>query len=250
MWREPRSFEEWEQLTRLYEYQGYFFQYLNNDFYTASRYYETAFSLFVNRLHENSDNIAKFIYHQLGNTYTRLGDYTRAENLLRRGIEYGKKHNAPQMGKYGDLAIALMDGGKYQDAIEVINEGLAIRDLPVLSKVTTKFTEATVRLNQGDIQSANKALSMAYALIFQLPPEDANGKSEMLSGYHMLAACIQDSLGNAKQALFHYKKNIELVRQSRWTGFSREAGKAHCSLGSFLLRQNNLKLHWRSFRRP
>ncbi|MCB0523379.1 MAG: CHAT domain-containing protein [Lewinellaceae bacterium] len=237
MWREPRSFEEWEQLTRLYEYQGYFFQYLNNDFYTASRYYETAFSLFVNRLHENSDNIAKFIYHQLGNTYTRLGDYTRAENLLRRGIEYGKKHNAPQMGKYGDLAIALMDGGKYQDAIEVINEGLAIRDLPVLSKVTTKFTEATVRLNQGDIQSANKALSMAYALIFQLPPEDANGKSEMLSGYHMLAACIQDSLGNAKQALFHYKKNIELVRQSRWTGFSREAGKAHCSLGSFLLRQ-------------
>lgn len=245
-WRQPKNTWEWEQLARIHLNKGYFYQYYTFDFPNAVKQYEESFNLFVHRLGEKNDKIASYIYHQLGNLYTRLGDYTRAESLLKRGIEYGKKNQKPEIGKYGDLAIALIDVGKNKEALEIISEGLDVLNPDKEALITARLSEARARMNLGDVRQSRVALEKVPALIAGLTGSEEE-RAYYKAGYHSMSGGIHDSLGNYSAAAEHYNKAIQFETTAQGTPFCREVGKAHHSLANFYLKRNQPALALRGF---
>ena len=234
-WRSPKNAREWEQLARIHLNKGHLYQWYTFDYPNAAKHYEESFNLFVNQLGEKNDKIAAYIYHQLGNLYTRRGDYARAENLLRRGIEYGKKNHKPEIGKYGDLAIVLIDVGKNREALDVIREGLAVSNAEKDALITARLSEARALLNLGDVRQSRASVDKVPALIARL--EGAEDEiAYYKAGYHAMSGALQDSLGNYSAAATHYRMAIEFETAAQGTPFCREVGKAHNSLANFYLR--------------
>lgn len=236
-WRQPLNPLEWEQLARIHLYKGYFYQWYTFDYKNAVRHYEESYGVFVQRLGEKNDRIAGYIYHQLGNAYTRLGDYTRAENMLRQGIEYGKKNKRPEIGKYGDLAIALTDLGRHDEALKVVREGLDVSGADKDALITARLSEARLLMNLGQVTQAKHALAQVPALIAGLSGSD-DEIAYYQAGYHAMAGAIDDSLGRIAPALDHYRRAIRFEMTAQGTAYCREVGKAHNSLASFYLRNH------------
>ncbi len=236
-WREPRNTLEWEQFVRVLMYKGHFYKRNIFDYSNAAKYYEESFHCYVNQLGEHNDKFASYIYHQLGNVYTRLGDYTRAENLLRRGIEYGIKYNKPEIGRYGDLAIIFLDLGKNAEALEVCQSGLKVPNSDEKTLITTRLSEARALLNLGNKNAALASLSNVIPLVNRLDPTD---HPYYLAGYYAMSAVLQESLGNTKAALDHFQKVIRYETLAEGTPLCREVGKAHCELGDFYMRQHKI----------
>ena len=235
-YRQPHSEPEWEAYARVYLNKGHISQYLTDDLLGAAQQYERCYDIYVHQLHEHNDGIASYLYHQLGNLYTRLGDYERAENLLRRGIAYGKNHNQPEVGKYGDLAIVLTDVGKNQEALAVIQDGLA-HGLSKKVLVTTRICEARALLNLGDAKKSKVVLSVCPRLISTLDP-NVTDLEYYWAGYYAALGAIQDSLGDYRQAEINYRKAIRNEIASWKTEFRREVGKSYANLGNFYLRRH------------
>ncbi len=243
--RPPLTGPEWEGYARIYLNKGHISQYIITDLLGAARQYEQCYDIYICQLQEHNNGIASYLYHQLGNLYTRLGDYERAENLLRRGIAYGKKYNQPHIGKYGDLAIALVDLGKNQEALDVIQDGLA-NGLANEVLVTTRICEARARLNLGDPSKAMLALSECPDLIRKLPSAQT-ALEYYWAGYYGILGAVQDSMHNYQQAEANYRQatNNEIIFWK--TQYRREVGKSYANLGNFYLRQQKPQLALQAF---
>ena len=233
--RPPLTGPEWEAYARIYLNQGHISQYFIADLLGAARQYEKCYDIYVHQLREHNHGIAGYLYHQLGNLYTRLGDYERAENLLRRGITYGKNHGQPDVGKYGDLAIVLVDMGKSREALAVIQDGLA-HGLADQVLVTTRICEARAYLNLGDPVKATLALNECPGLIRKLPADETD-REYYWAGYYATLGTIQDSTGDYRQAEHNYRLAIRNEIISWKTPYRREVGKSYGNLGNFYLRQ-------------
>lgn len=233
--RPPQTGPEWEAYARIYLNKGHISQYFINDLIGAGRQYEQCYDIYVHQLHEHNDGIAGYLYHQLGNLYTRLGDYERAESLLRRGIDYAQRYHQPGIGKYGDLAIVLVDVGKSQEALALIQEGLA-SGLSQDVLVTTRICEARACLQLGEAHKAKTAASECPRLISQLNAEETD-REYYWAGYYAVLAAVQDSTGDYQQAEANYRKAIQNEVISWKTQQRREVGKSYANLGNFYLRQ-------------
>ena len=245
--RPPLTEAEWEAYARIYLNKGHISQYFINDLLGAAAQYEQCYDIYVHQLQEHNDNIAVYLYHQLGNLYTRLGDYERAENLLRRGINYGKRYHQPDIGKYGDLAIVLVDVGKSREALTLIQEGLATG----LSKevlVTTRLCEARACLQLGQAQKAKEALTPCLQLISKLDPEETD-PVYYLAGYYAALGSIQDTMGDFRQAEINYRQAIQYEISTWGTQMRREVGKSYAILGNFYLRCHQPELALQSFQK-
>jgi CHAT domain-containing protein len=236
-WRQPKNPKEWEQWIRVQMNEGHFCQWYISDYTNAVKYYELSFSLFVNKLGEHNDRIASYIYHQLGNAYTRLGDYDRGEKMLLRGIEYGKKNHNLEIGKYGDLAIVLLDLGKNEEALRVIEDGIKTAKMSPDATITARFSEARAWLKLNNPDKSRKSVQKARLLIEKLEG-NAQEVAYYKAGYFAFLAELEDSLSN-QNAEKYYKKAVDYEIIAQGSTFSREVGKARCSLAGFYLQQHN-----------
>lgn len=229
-----RTKEESGKLMSLCSYSGYICEWKTNDLEGALKYYEQTYQLFVNDLGENNEDFAKFLYHRLGNLYTRLGDYERAENILKRGVEYGKKINKPEIGKYGDLAIILNDLGRHKEALEVIQQGLILPNLPLNARITSHLSESVAWLGLGNVPKALEAIKNVPSLIEQLTDEE--DKHNYSGGYYARLGDIHSALKNWSFAADAYQKSIENERAIGT--HRREVGKAYRALADFYFHTN------------
>ncbi|HRI58325.1 MAG TPA: CHAT domain-containing protein [Saprospiraceae bacterium] len=237
--RQPKSTAEWEQLCLTYLAIGFIYEENVGDFLAASRQYEKGFQIFLQQLGERSDPIAGYIYYRYGNLCTRLGDYERAQNILQRGIDYGKKYQLPKVGKYGDLAIVLLDLNKNQEAISIVQEGLLHEGSSSESLITLRRSEARAYLNLGNITSARNAAAQIPPLIRRLKAEGSNtDEAYYWSGYYEALAAIDLAAGKTGQSIDNYKKSIKYETESWGTPYRREVGKLHWQLGDLYLSQN------------
>jgi CHAT domain-containing protein len=235
-WRQPKTSNEWVQWIRVSMNRGHLCRWYTFDYTKAVKYFEESFRLYVKHLDEKNDRIASYIYHQLGNSYTQLGDYERAEKMLRRGIEYGHKNQNLEIGKYGDLAIVLIDLGKNKEALEMIDEGIQKAKMPTNAAITARFSEARAWLNLGNVSRSRQAAEKALGLIHQLE-DDAQGIAYYKAGYFSFLAGLESS-ADRKKAEFYHKKAIESEIIAQGSVFSREVGLARCDLANFYLKQD------------
>lgn len=233
-----RTEQESRGLMSLCTYSGFVCESVINDMEGAKENYEQAFQLFVNDLGEKDARTADWLYRALGNIYSRLGDFERAQNLLQRGIDYGKKIDKPEIGKYGDLAIALYEQGKHEEALKVVEEGLAVPNLPVNVTITTRLSEAAAWLSLGDTKKALEATEKVPPLIGQLTKEsEINYYS---GGYHNRLGDVESALGHLESAIENYRKAAEFEAAVSGPN-SREVGKNYASVGDCYFRKKEFE---------
>ena len=237
--KRPKSQAEWEQICLTYLAEGFIYEEYVGNFLPACKQYEKGFQIFVQQLGERNDKIAGYIYYKYGDLCTRLGDYERASTILKRGIDYEKKYQVPNVGKYGDLAIVLLELNENHQAIEIAQEGLLNKKALAEPTITLRRSEARAYLNLGNIPAARSAAGHIPALIRRMKKEEGStDEAYYWSGYFEILASIEESSGRYVQAATNYKQAIRYETQTWGTPYRREVGKLYWTLGDLYLRQN------------
>jgi len=238
-WREPVDASEWESLAFSNLAAGHFYRVKLSDLFTAKTYYEKAVDIFTTNLHEEGDRLAYYLYHNLANIYTRYGDYERAISLLRRSLEYKRRHPKANVIDHGDLALALNVTGKYQEALEVIRQGLAIEGIKAKAKISILQNEADVYFKLGQPEKAFATLERIPALIAEMVQEGGGvNEKNCWMQYHNSKAELYAALGNMGLAETNYHQAIAIGGDKRGADRRREIGKMYGSLGAIKARQN------------
>ena len=238
-WREPVSTKEWEQYATNLLAAGHVLRVYAADYLGAKTYYERAQDIFLQKMGEQSDRIARYLYHNLGNIYTRLGDYDRAISLFRRSLNYNRLHPEAKVVDHGDLAIALNEVGQYHEAILVVRQGLDIKDLSNELKISLVLSEADAIFRLGQAERALTVLEKIPGFIRKLNLEV--GGVDALNYQSQYEATKAEILTALKQYGLAYKHGLQAVvlGKSFWgTEKRREIGKVYCLLGRIDLDQN------------
>lgn len=237
-WREPVNSKEWEQYATNLLAAGHVLRVYAADYLGAKAYYERAQGVFLEKMGEHSDRIARYLYHNLGNIYTRLGDYDRAIALFRRSLNYNRLYPEAKVVDHGDLAIALNEVGQYHEAILVIRQGLDIKDLNNELKTSLVLNEADAIFRLGQAERALKVLEQIPDFIRQLIAKE--GGADALNYQSQYEAIKAEILSALKRYNLAYKHGLQAVAlgKSFWgTEKRREIGKVYCLLGSIDLDQ-------------
>ena len=251
-WREPATTPEWEQLVLNYVAAGHIRRSDAGDFVGARDFYEQGYHIFEDRLKGQGDKIASYLYHNLGNVYTRQGDYPRAESLLRKGVAYGYAHPAIGMADQGDLAIVLMETGQYEEALKMVREGLSVER----ANPGTIYPDAVVSMLQNEAMALHKSgrskealhnIQKVTARIRMLSVADDSLYYLMIN--HSTEAEIQTDQKNYALAETLRQKAIA-AGQAHWGSTQRrEIAKEYCALGRLHAAQQKQEMALRDFHR-
>lgn len=233
--RQPVSEKEWEQYCLMYLSQGHIFKESIGDFIGAKQCYEKGFDLFVHKLGEHNHKIAKYIYHQLGNIYTRLGDFERAKNLLQRGVDYGRRYDNPKIADHGDLALALYEMKEFDSALRVIRQGIDLEGKEIKNEISILLTEAVILKYLGRANEAFPSCEKAKKLIDNLAQKDPDLANYFKTSYYEAQADIFNELKLYPQAIKSYRNAIASGTEKWGTNKRREIGKFHIGAGEIYL---------------
>ncbi|MCC6726326.1 MAG: CHAT domain-containing protein [Saprospiraceae bacterium] len=236
--RQPKTKKEHAGLCNYLLYIGFVYQIYLSDYQSARYYYERAYKIFQADLHEQDDDIAKFVYLQLGNAYTRLGDYGRAKALLKKAIRYGEVHGLPEMkAALTDVSIVYFEEGSLDSAKAVLDEALALPNSNAQTRMLALDKLASYWLEKDNPEQA--LLNMEKAAV-QLDSIQAKGTSK---NYLRRKAEWLRKMGAIYQKMGQHETALDFVQQSiapRLESQSgersgRELAKAFLNASSLLL---------------
>lgn len=239
-WREPANHKEWEQLAMNYLAAGHVLRSNAGDFNGAKAYYEKANAVFMGPMEEKSDKVARYLYHNLANIYSRHGDYERAISLLKRSLEYNRRYPAARVIDHGDLAIALNDTERHSEALAIVRQGLAIEGLSSELKISLYQNEASSLFELEQPDEALKSLENIPALIPKMVEEKGSlDEQYYLMQYHASKAEILATLKRYDQALENYQKAVDIGKEYWGTENRREIAKVFVQIGNIRLEQKH-----------
>ncbi len=233
--RQPNKAEEWERMVLTYNAAGHIRRVNAGDFAGARNFYEQGYHIFEDQLKGESDGIARYLYHNLGNVYTRFGDYPRAENLLRKGVAYGYAHPAVGMADQGDLAIVMMETGRYEEALNTVREGLDLKLSKPSAVISMMQNEAMALHKLGRTKEALQKIRKVPDLISRLSRDSLYYSIQN----HMTEGEILTDQKNYALAEMMFKKAIQEGENYKDYSRRREIAKASCALGNVHFFQKN-----------
>jgi CHAT domain-containing protein len=220
----------------MYITAGHIMRVKANDFVGAQQLYDQAYRILEDRLSSNSDKVAEYIYHQLGNIYTRFGDYERGEHLLRQGVAYGHAHAYLGMADEGDLALLMIETGRYEEALKTLDQGLALKGTSTSAIITMIENKAIALHKRGQSALALSTLQKVPGLIAGLSMEDDSLYYSI--SCHSTEAEIRTALKMYGPAENLYKRAIAEGETYYETSKCREIAKEYCALGNLRLLQH------------
>lgn len=214
-WREPCTDEEYEQLAWAFTDAGYTYKRMNAFRQTAD-YYQKAATLFKNRLGRGEDLMAaQYIYSELGNAYSRLREYPKAEFYLKKRKDILEKEGgAEAIGAINDLGMLYLNWEKYPEAILVFTEGLATEGGSFSIRLTLLENLGMAYYKMGEPEKALAKTREAKARIGDsgLPQDE---KEEHLIWAHENFACIYKAQSDFAQSEQHFSAALSLIRPGR-----------------------------------
>lgn len=238
-WRNPVNETEWEQYTMSLLAAGHILRVNAADYLGAKLYYEKAQSVFLGPLTERSDRVARYLYHNLGNIYTRLGDYERAINLFRRSLNYHRLYPQAQVVDHGDLAIALNEVGLHEEALSVVRQGLQVADLSSDLMISLYQNEGEALFKSGHPELAIRSLDKIPGFVRKMKREEEHPDADnYLSQYHASKAEVLLSLKKYEEANGHARAAVTTALEFWGTEKRREIGKTYVLLGNIHLAKN------------
>lgn len=239
LFRLPKRKEEWDALGWLYVNIGYTHAWYGH-YYEAKTWYEAA--RFIFETHSVVDaTVVAYLHRELGNLYTRFGEYPAAQLMLDRvrqvAMAAGDHDLAAQA--MNDLAIAQADLGNNHSAVQTCQQALA---LTRLSPVSVCLLESTLSLCYDKTGQKTDARQHAQKGLQACQQVEAggmhpSGKYWLSNLYKQLGTLSDDSL----QAIAHFNTALNLLKAHFPDTLRREVAKVHLLIGDFYLRQNDPK---------
>ncbi len=208
-WRSPETPEEYTQQAWGYADIGYTYKQLNN-LKAIATHYELALNIFQKDLKLENWLVANFVYSELGNAYSRLRDYQKAEFYLTKRIDIYKNEKTWKdiPGGYNDLGMVYLNMEKHSRAIDVFSRGLDQKKISFEYQTLLLINMAGAYLEEGDIQKALFHNRQCEDIIQQknLSVED---QAEELLLVNKNYGKIYRASGDYKKAEYHFTKAIQ-----------------------------------------
>ncbi len=153
-------------------------------------------------------NIVEYCLKPLANNYTRLGDYKRADALLKYTIEVVKsKNNISQLiSTYLNLSITYQSLDQSKKALDLLKKALDLKPKNISQKSTiySQIAKNLLKLKQYDkaIKTANKAINLS-------------SKKELIcTNLTTIASCYYFK-NNFKKSVSFFKKALKKTNNKR-----------------------------------
>ncbi len=129
----------------------------------AIRSYEKAWQRFSNSKLNNYD-IIEFCLKPLGNLYTTTGDFTNAENTIKKYIALSESQNniSQKIAGLTNLSIVYHNTGNHQTAITLLRQGLQTPNLSTQQKTALENNLATNLFALKRFEEAQQTLDRAF----------------------------------------------------------------------------------------
>lgn len=237
MWRAPKNRSEHIEHCYFYLDQFYIAKQYAEDFVRAKLALEKAYDIFHKDLNANENDIAKFMYFQLGNTYIRLREFNSAKRIFDEGHAYSLTHKAPEVAKYSDyggLYVILED---YPRAKQIFLEGVKREGVPEEDMVFNKIALVECLTKMGDFDGAAKINKELEALIGK-PLKTAGATKKLPEFRYNLQennGIFFDNKGRPDLALIWYRKALKTA-QDYPNGTKRQCAFYQNCIGELLLK--------------
>ncbi|RAJ10980.1 CHAT domain-containing protein [Chitinophaga skermanii] len=241
-WRQPKDEYERQAWLDLLTYQGYY-QMLAGQIIGSIQSYEAAYKYYFDQPLPHND-IVEFVLKPLGNNYTRLGDYARAEFILRKSLEISEAEKDAQKmaASCCNLAVAALTQEKYDTAKTYGRRGLQYvqRNSGVDGLLHSLMADVYEKTNQLD--SAQFYVQRAIQVLKQVPV------TKGVDVYYWQTSALE-AAGNIalkkkefQAAAKAYGAALQLLQQHYGATRKREQARLYVKLGNlYVLQQQGVK---------
>lgn len=169
--------------------------------------YEKALKFYKNNIDINQYRIITYCLKPLANNYTRIGDYKRAEELLKYTISIAKKLKKDKevIASYLNLSILFQSIGEFNKAISILNDAILFK--PKKEQLASIYSQ--IAKNKLMLNNNNEAYKTVKKSIYL----DVLHKNEV-SNNATLASYFKEN-NEYEKALIYLNKNLKLIQTKR-----------------------------------
>jgi len=230
VWRQPKNEDEHLARLHLWVNQGYHLKNFGK-IYQSILAYENAWNYYENHPVSNY-NIIDYCLKPLANNCTRIGDYSRAEDVLKRTLQLATTfNNLHQISTtLSNLATCYHSQGKYKKSNNVLQQALELKEKDPLQK-SRLYSE--MAQNYYSLKAYDKALKLLPLSNKDLPKWE--GRSIYIKNTISQSICYY-YLKQTKKALQSIEKTLSLAK-NYYTKNDREIAKIYV-LKAKIIEQN------------
>ncbi len=231
-----------KNLAYLYLYLGYYSSAEGQLQIAASAWEQVAQWIKAGKV-EATSYLVDNALHPLGNTYTKLGEYTKARLMLAEAYRYYEQHPEEQKPNVmanlaNDLAVAHRVVGDMAAAKALLTEALSIPGLSLFNRSVLEINYVEwLAVNDGKAQ-AQLQLNRTIRNLLQAP--DSVDTNVLLASSHSLQANLFFQDNRLREALSSMNQAIRFGRMAYGDGFSRELPGLYLQRAELLQQLNRL----------
>lgn len=238
LWRQPATDEEWAAMGWLNVNFAYLYASSLGKYEVAGTYYENARAIFSDRLQQEDRNVIEYIYRELANIYTRLGDYPAAEILLIKCKDISIKNNYSNLAAEvcSDLGLIYSKTEAPEKAIEIYKEGLGLHNLSEssLGLLNINLMKIYKKIEKED--QALKHLNKAQLHFQQSVQYEKRYKSKIwLSSTLVEKAKFAQNRKNFRQSEAYFQEAYTIFKDTYFNEQRREFGQLFASMAEMYL---------------
>lgn len=235
LFRYPESDLEWQNLGYLYVFSAYLRNEEFQEYDLAEKDYSLARQILVDCLGENDGYIAEFLLLPLSEIYTKKGDYTAAEALVRKFYNiFMEEGNYPMAASaLSNLSIIYRDLEKYDQAIRVCKKGIEMKgaDEVALGLLNSNLAQSLYLSSQNEEGLIAAAEASRYFNILR----DYDWWKEIAEAWLAvnlgLTGDIHSSMGDFNNANINFGEAELLFNNLYDNKYSRDYGKLYQAWG-------------------
>ncbi|MEO0469542.1 MAG: CHAT domain-containing protein [Bacteroidota bacterium] len=197
----------------------------------AGHAYENCIRLYLEN-DKDGPILAQYAMHPLGNIYTRLGEYDKAEYYLGKVLDtyIQEQITRPLASLYSDLGVLHRSVSDPEQALRMYQKALALQSDPS-TRALILANQAECYIQMGQCQEAVKPTRKALR-IFQ----DAEASSQYLIGAYTIMGAAASCMGNMENARQHFQDGLRLLQ----TPFHRQRAKIQLSIAETFEQERQL----------
>lgn len=213
LFRQPKSAEEWEALGWLYANAGFTLFYAGK-YFECKPWYEKAHRIFEEEVRTLDTTDVAYVHRELGNIYTRFGDFEGALLLLERtqqvALEHGNFNLAAEASS--DMGIAYFSQGRHEQAIDICRQALNYPQLGIVPKALLESQLAGVYAQIDERKTALEHARSAEALLTEIVVDSIHPQGPLwLSDLRKLQGELLEETAAARAALDHSQQLLQQI---------------------------------------
>ncbi len=240
-WRNPQSTKEYEAKAWLLAIIGYAYKKTYGDLIAHRDCYLWASRIFTDTLEKEDFAVAKYIYHELGNTYTNLKDYDNAKfyldavrNISREAMEWERWAQA-----CSDLGRMYIIKKEYINAVKSFEEALEkSSNLSFDTKLLLIENLGVTYYHSEDYENALEYTDKAKKIVGMAKISDEE-REELFYDIHVNYGKIYRGLGSYNLSEYNYLEALRILKKETKGSNKREMVFLRIYLGYLYIEWGN-----------